>query len=79
MATMIFMSFIVITLWKNIDKSDLVGVAKFIEDIFEYTIRSDLRNFDEHIEYVFIEISNDALTINIRILSGSFTESLIQI
>ena len=47
-----------------------VGVAIFIKENIEYTIPSDLSTFNEHIESVFIEINNDAMTINRNIVIG---------
>ena len=38
--------------------------------ILEYTVRSDLSSFNEYIESVFIELNNEALTINRNIVNG---------
>ena len=46
------------------------GVALFIKDNIEYTIRSELSTFNEQLKSVFIEISKDALTTDNNIVVG---------
>ena len=52
------------------------GVAIYIKDNIEYTVLSDLGTFNEHIESVFIEINNEALTINRNIVIGVIYRTL---
>ena len=46
------------------------GVALFIKDNIEYTIRSELSTFNDQLESVFIEINKDALTTDKNIVIG---------
>ena len=46
------------------------GVALFIKDNIEYTIRSELSTFNDQLESVFIEINKDALTTDKNIIIG---------
>ena len=45
------------------------GVALFINDNIEYTIRCELHTFSEQLESVFIAINTDALTTDIHIVT----------
>ena len=46
------------------------GVALFLKDNIEYTIRSELSTFNDQLESVFIEINKDALTTDKNIVIG---------
>ena len=46
------------------------GIAIFIKDCFEFTIRSDLCTFNEYMESIFIEISGDLFNSKRNIIVG---------
>ena len=55
------------------------GVAIFIKDSIEYTIRNDLITFNEHIESVFFEISKEHMNAKNILSLELFIEFQIQI